>query len=160
VFTRFASRLAVVGAFGCALTACSAQAPPTNWTLWYIPNVPKHGDTLARLCHTFVFSNPPEAKTFRVVTVKGLGGGGKVGETDAYMGTGDAFSGPLQLGPASIHDDSAGYDLRINVVYTIDSYLMAKARADADCPPPARTPKQGIQAVSPGSRPQPQSTKS
>jgi hypothetical protein len=62
--------------------------------------LPKHGDTLATLCHTFVFSNPPDAKTFRVVEVKGLRGSGKIVESGGYMGTGDVFNGPLELGPA------------------------------------------------------------
>ena len=79
MFTRFASRLAA-GAFTCVLTGCANQASPTNWTLWYIPNEPKQGDAFAKLCHTFVFSNPPEAKTFRVVTVEGLSGSDKKGK--------------------------------------------------------------------------------
>jgi hypothetical protein len=160
VFTRFATRLAVVGALSCAFTGCAAQASPTNWTLWYIPNEPKAGVTLSKLCHTFVFSNPPDAKTFRVVTVNGLSGNGKIPESDAYVSTGDVFNGPLELGPAAIHDSNAGYDLRVDVVYTIDSYLNAKARADADCPLPALVPKQRVKkAANPGSLPQPQSTR-
>ncbi len=159
MFTRFASRLAVVAAFSCALTGCAAQAPPTNWTLWYIPNESKAVVTLSKLCHTLVFSNPPDAKTFRVVTVRGLGGSGKIVESGVFLSTGDAFNGPLELGPATIHDESTGSDLRVDVVYTIDSYLNAKTRADADCPPPARTPKRAIQAANPRSIPQPQGTR-
>ncbi len=160
MFTRFASRLAVVGAFVGSVTGCAAQASsPTAWTLWYVPNEPRQGVTLAKLCHTFVFSNPPDAKTFRVVTVKGLSGSGKIQESDAYISTGDAFDGPLALGQGTIHDDNAGYDLRVDVVYTIDSYLSAKSRADADCPPPAHVPKQSIQAGSTTSVPRPRSTR-
>jgi hypothetical protein len=132
---RIAWRLVAAGVFVCAVAGCAAQASsPTNWTLWYIPNEPKPGLTLAKLCHTFVFSNPPEANTFRVVTIKGLGDRGKVTESAAYVNTGDVFKGPLELGPGTIHDDNAGYDMNVDVVYTIDSYLPAKKRADADCP--------------------------
>jgi hypothetical protein len=160
MFTRFASRLVVAGALVCAITGCAAQASsPTTWTLWYVPNEPRQGVTLAKLCHTFVFSNPPDAKTFRVVTVKDLSGSGKVQESDAYINTGDAFDGPLDLGQGTIHDDNAGYDLKVDVVYKIDSYMSAKARADADCLPPTHVPKQSIQAASTTSVPRPRSTR-
>ena len=75
------------------------------------------------------------------------------------MGTGDVFSGLLELGPATIHDENAGYDLRADVVYTINSYMSAKARADADCPPPAHVRNQSLQAASPASVPRPRSTR-
>jgi hypothetical protein len=123
----------------CALiSACSANTPP-KWTLWYIPNEPKTGVTLSKLCHTFIFANAPEAKSFRVVTVRHLAGG-KIGEDQAYIQAGDSFTGPLELGPVTIHDDSTGYDLNVEVVYRIDSYIAAKARADADCPPIKHVP--------------------
>ncbi len=62
-------------------------------------------------------------------------GTAKSKKSAVYLNTGDVFNGPLELGPGTIHDDSAGYDLSVDVVYTINSYLMAKSRADADCPP-------------------------
>ncbi len=128
-----ALRKFIVGAAVVAIAGCSANQPP-KWTLWYIPNEPKGGVTLARLCHTFVFASASDPKTFRVAVVKQLAGG-KLGEEQAYLQAGDAFSGPLELGSAIIHDDSTGYDLNVDVVYKIDAYIAAKARADADCPP-------------------------
>ncbi|MBV8372214.1 MAG: hypothetical protein JOY69_03050, partial [Candidatus Eremiobacteraeota bacterium] len=88
----------------------------------------------SKLCHTMVFANSPEAKTFRVLVVRHLDNG--VAENQAYMQTGDSFDGPLQLGTTDVHDDSTGTNLNVNVVYKVDSYIAAKARADADCPPP------------------------
>ncbi len=156
---RFASRLAVAGAFVCSVAGCAAQvSSPTTWTLWYVPNGPRQGVTLAKICHTFVFSNPPEAKTFRVVTVKGLSGSGKIQESNAYINTGDVFDGPLELGQGTIHDDNAGYDLRVDVVYKIDSYVMAKTRADADCPPSAHVAS-GMRNANVRTTPQPEATK-
>ncbi len=128
----------IVGAAVVAIAGCSANQPP-KWTLWYIPNEPKGGVTLAKLCHTFIFASAPEPKTFRVAVVKQLSGG-RIGEQQAYLQAGDAFSGPLELGPASIHDESTGYDLNVDVVYKIDAYVAAKARADADCPPIKHVP--------------------
>ncbi|MGA8534372.1 MAG: hypothetical protein WB615_09730 [Candidatus Tumulicola sp.] len=119
-----------------AISGCNAAQQP-KWTLWYIPNEPKVGVTLSKLCHTFIFASAPDAKNFRVVTVKHIVGG-KVGEAQAYLQAGDSFSGPLELGPATIHDESTGYDLNVDVVYQIEAYTAAKARADADCPPPVR----------------------
>jgi hypothetical protein len=130
-----------------AVAACSGNQAP-KWTLWYIPNEPKTGVTLSKLCHTFIFANAPAASSFRVVTVRHLSGG-KIGEDQAYLQAGDSFTGPLELGPETIHDDSTGYDLNVDVVYKIDAYVAAKARADADCPPPARR----VPVVRPSSKP-------
>jgi hypothetical protein len=131
VLRRFIVGVAVV-----AIAGCGTNQPP-KWTLWYIPNEPRTGVTLAKLCHTFIFASAADPKTFRVAVVKQITGG-KVGEEQAYVQAGDAFTGPLELGPGTIHDDSTGYDLNVAVVYKIDAYVAAKARADADCPPPVK----------------------
>ena len=141
------------GLFRCALAAvfaiagCSAP-PPSKWTVWYIPNEPKTGATLSKLCHTFIFASAPDAKNFRVAVVRRVSGG-RMGEDQAYVQAGDAFSGPLALGPTTVHDDSAGYDLDVDVVYTVDAYVAAKARADADCPAPLKH----VQIVRPSPKP-------
>jgi hypothetical protein len=137
-----------------AVSACSA-GEPSKWTLWYVPNEPKTAVTLSRLCHTFIFANAPEANTFRVVVVRHLQG--RLTEDEAYFQAGDNFSGPLDLGPASVHDDSTGYDVNVDVVYRVNSYKAAKARADADCPPPP--PRRAVARPSPKpASPQPSHT--
>ncbi len=131
----------VVRLLGCAcaiaLASCSGNASPDQWTLWYIPNEPAVVVPLSRECHTFIFASAPDAKTYRVVLVKHLKGG--PGDENAYFHSGDRFTGPIELGPATIHDVSSDYNVNVDSVYRIASYVAAKARADADCPPPRHT---------------------
>jgi len=54
--------------------------------------------------------------------------------TSAQVHTGESFTGNLPLGVVTAHDDSNGYDMVLTSVYVVDTYMPAKARADADCP--------------------------
>ena len=115
------------------LASCSNNAAPEQWTLWYIPNEPAIVVPFSRECHTFVFAAAPDAKTYRVAIVKPVAG---PNQNNVFFHSGDRFTGGIELGPATLHDVSAGYDINVNSVYRISSYVAAKARADADCPPP------------------------
>jgi hypothetical protein len=126
--------LLVAAFLGIVVAGCGTKEPP-KWTLWYIPNEPKSAATLSSLCHTLVFGRPSDAKNFRVAVVRGVTGNPHIDENHAYARTGDSFTGQLDLGQATVNDDNTGYDLKLDVVYDINSYLMAKTRADADCPP-------------------------
>lgn len=126
----------LVAVCGLALTSCANNSAPQQWTLWYIPNEPAVVVPLSRECHTFIFASAPDAKTFRVAIVKHVKSGPN--DQNAYFHTGDRFTGEIELGPATIHDVSAGYDVNVDSVYRIASYVAAKARADADCPPPPK----------------------
>lgn len=123
-------------ALGCVVlaTACGSSQPPSAWTLWYIPNEPKPGDRIAAPCHTYVFATAPSPQTYSVAVIKGWTGALRPHGNTAIMHSGENFSGDLDVGSRTIHDDSNGYDLDVRVVYTIGTYLPAKARADADCP--------------------------
>jgi hypothetical protein len=125
------------GAAAAVLAACSNSTAPEKWTLWYIPNEPKVVMPLAQECHTFVFANVPDAKTFRVVVVRRVNG---PGESREFFHSGDGFSGPLELGPVTLHDESTGYDITGETVYRVNAYVAAKSRADFDCPPPVKRP--------------------
>lgn len=146
------ARLLGLAASVLALVNCASNAAPDQWTLWYIPNEPTIVVPLSRECHTFIFaSGPADSKTYRVVIMKNVVG--KLSNDHAYFHSGDRFTGSLELGPATLHDVSAGYDVNVDSVYRIVSYLAAKARADADCPPPKH---QTAPAASP--KPQPSSS--
>lgn len=124
----------LLGLCACALASCSSNAPPERWTLWYIPNEPAIVEPLSRECHTFIFASAPDAKTYRVVIVKHVKSGPN--DDQAFFHSGDGFTGSIELGPATIHDVSSGYNVNVDSVYRVTSYVAAKARADADCPPP------------------------
>jgi len=124
------------GLAACAIAACSTNSAPDKWTLWYIPNEPKVVVPFTKECHTFVFANVPDAKTFRVAVVRRVNGSP---EDHAFFHSGDAFSGPMELGAFTVRDDSTGYDIAVDSVYRVDAYVAAKARADADCPQPVKT---------------------
>ena len=115
-----------------AVVACSSNPAPSKWTLWYLPNEPKVIVPLSKECHTFVFASVPDAKTFRVVEVQRVT---SMPEDRAFFHSGDDFSGPMELGSFTIHDDSTGYDVTVDSVYRVTAYVAAKARADSDCPP-------------------------
>lgn len=120
-----------------AVVACSSNPAPSKWTLWYLPNEPKVIVPLSKECHTFVFASVPDAKTFRVVQVQRVT---TMPEDRAFFHSGDDFSGSMELGSFTIHDDSTGYDVGVNSVYRVNAYVAAKARADADCPPSRLAP--------------------
>jgi len=115
-------------------SACAAKAEPEQWTLWYVPNEPKPGVHLSQPCGTYVFATAPIPAEYTVAVVRGWIGPNKPQGNTAVMHSGENFLGTLELGLQTIHDDSNGYDLSVNVVYKIGTYLAAKARADADCP--------------------------
>lgn len=124
-----------------ALAAGCGQKPaPDKWTLWYVPNEPKAATTFSKQCQTIVFADAPDAKTFRVAIVQRITG---VPNDRAFLHSGDDFSGPMELGTTTLHDDSSGYNVSVNSVYRVNAYVAAKARADADCPPevPSRVPR-------------------
>jgi hypothetical protein len=146
------ARKIVAGIAIWVLAGCASNQTP-KWTLWYIPNGTTAGIKLSKVCHTLIFASAPDAKTFRVVVMKRLATTG-IDENQAYLQAGDNFTGLLDLGPATVHNDSSGYDINVDVVYKIDSYVAAKARADADCPPPAKR----APVVRPSPKPSPQPT--
>ncbi|MEO6836415.1 MAG: hypothetical protein ABI231_10985 [Candidatus Tumulicola sp.] len=74
-----------------------------------------------------------------MAVIKGWVGDNKPAGHSGTMHSGEDFSGPLELGAATIHDDSNGFNLAINVIYAVGTYAPAKARADADCPPPRQS---------------------
>ena len=137
-----------LGLCGFALASCANNSAPEQWTLWYIPNEPAIVVPLSRECHTFIFASAPDAKNYRVVIVKHVKSGPN--DNNAYFHTGDRFTGAIELGPTTVHDVSSGYDVNVDSVYRIVSYVAAKARADADCPPPKH--------VAPRSSPAPKSS--
>lgn len=127
----------LAAAFISTFAACATGQEPDKWTLWYIPNEPKPGLRLAQTCNTYVFASAPVPVAYDVAVVNGWTGSRKPQGNTATMHSGENFSGRLGLGTNTIHDESNGYDLAVTVVYKIGTYLAAKARADADCPPPA-----------------------
>jgi hypothetical protein len=119
-----------------ACVGCSYKQEPTTWTLWYIPNEPKPGIRLAPPCSTYVFASAPVPAVYEVAIVRGWTGPRKPDGNTAYMHSGENFSGPLALGSNTVHDESNGYDLNVDAIYRVSTYLAAKARADANCPAP------------------------
>jgi hypothetical protein len=134
-FHRSVGALLIAGLLAIAYAGCNGTQEPAKWTLWYIPNEPKPGVRLARPCSTYVFATAPVPATYAVAIVKGWTGARRPQGNSAFMHSGETFSGPLELGAYTIHDENNGYDLSVDVVYKIGTYLAAKARADADCPP-------------------------
>lgn len=126
-------RLCAAAVLSLACSACASQQP-SRWTVWYSPGEPKPGVKLALHCNTYVFATAPVPVTYDVAVVQGWTGARRPSAKAAAMHSGETFSGPLDLGSHTIHDESNGYDLNVDVVYTIGTYLSAKARADADCP--------------------------
>jgi hypothetical protein len=137
---RAVGRVLVAGALGITFAGCSSTQVPTKWTLWYIPNESEPGAIVVRTkpCNSYVFANSPDQSTYVVAVVGGWTGPRRPQGNSASMHTGESYSGQLNLGPHTMHDESNGYDLNVDVVYYIASYLPAKSRADADCGPPAR----------------------
>ena len=133
VHVRLVVKLLAIGAVVLS-GACSATQQPAQWTLWYIPNEPKPGDRIAAPCQTYVFATAPSPVEYSVAVIKGWTGTSRPTGNTAIMHSGENFSGELDLGQETIHDESNGYDLSVLVVYRIGTYLAAKARADADCP--------------------------
>ena len=137
---RAVGRVLAAGALGITFAACSSTQVPAKWTLWYIPNESKPGLFVphAKPCNSYVFANAPDQSTYVVAVFQGWTGPRLPQGNTASMHTGESYSGLLNLGPHTIHDESNGYDLNVNVVYDIASYLPAKSRADADCGAAAR----------------------
>ena len=128
-----------------ACVACSYKQEPTTWTLWYIPNEQNSGTRIVRHCSTYVFASAPVPVIYEVALIRGWTGSRKPEGNTAYMHSGENFSGTLELGSDVIHDDSNGYDLSVNIVYIVSTYLAAKVRADADCPAPLRPSAQSAE---------------
>lgn len=133
---RLVGRLLFVMPLALALASCS-DAKPTKWTLWYIPNEPPAGAIAVtpNPCHTYVFASAPNQGQFAVAQLKGSNGADPPRNGGIVSHTGETFSGSLGLGRQLVHDESTGADINVNVVYVVQPYVAAKARADADCPP-------------------------
>lgn len=133
---RAVRRLVAVVALSLTFAGCSNQQNPTKWTLWYIPDEPKAGMAIARAkaCNAYVFASSPDQSTYVVAVIDGWTGLRRPEGNSASMHAGESYTGPLALGSDVVHDENNGYDLKVDVVYDIASYLSAKARADADCP--------------------------
>jgi hypothetical protein len=116
------------------LASCSSSIP--KWSVSYMePSLPlpsplPRGLTPSPPCLTYVFGRA--GPDFAVATVKGWAEN-RVGPSNTTVLLGENFSGPLELGSATIHDDSNGYDLNVEVIYKTDSSTTAKAKADATC---------------------------
>ena len=125
----------VVATLSLLFAGCNSTQAPTKWTLWYTPNEPKPGVFIARTkpCNSYVFASAPDQSTYVVAVSDGWAGPRKPEGNDAIMQTGESYTGPLELGTNTVHDENNGYDLKVRVVYDIGAYLPAKARADADC---------------------------
>ncbi len=136
---RFYLAAAVLALGGVTLAAsgCRAKADPERWVLWYVPNEPTPGMRLPQPCRTYVFATSPLPDEYAVATIRGWTGARRPTGNTAVIHPGEAFTGPLNVGPATIYDESNGYNLTVAVVYKIGTYLPAKGRADADCPPVA-----------------------
>ncbi|MBV8117181.1 MAG: hypothetical protein JOY69_06410 [Candidatus Eremiobacteraeota bacterium] len=136
---RAGGLLPVLVTIAFTFTGCSSTQAPTKWTLWYVPDEPKPGIVVrrARPCNSYVFASSPDQSTYVVAVIDGWTGTNRPQGNSAIMHAGESYAGPLELGNDVVHDDSNGYDLKVNVVYNTPSYLPAKARADADCGPPA-----------------------
>lgn len=126
-----AARRLLASALLFAIAGCVGAAP-NRWTLWYIPNQPRPGVMLNKPCHTYVFATPGQTE-FAVAEVKGWGGQDPPKGADAKMYSGEDFTGKLDLGPQTVHDESNGHDVNVQVVYRIRAYLPAKLRADSNC---------------------------
>ena len=129
-----AARIFALGACVLAVAGCAAKDVPEHWTLWYVPNEPKPGFRLPQPCRTYVFATSPLPAEYAVAVMRGWTGARLPQGNTAIMHAGEEFTGALETGPATIHDESNGYTLTVNVVYKIGTYLSAKGRADADCP--------------------------
>jgi hypothetical protein len=111
------------------VVACAKPTPtPTpKWTLEYLPNGP---------CHVWVLSNKfrgGDSIGYVVIKSKGwtVEHGPKNGNADIFQG--EDFSGALPLGFATLHDDSNGYDLSVDVVYRTDSDSAARDWTNNAC---------------------------
>ncbi len=129
---RPAGRLLLALALSFCFAGC-ASAGPNKWTLWYIPNEPS-GVVSAKSCSTYVFASAPTPNKYVAAVFKGWAGTNKPTGTSAQVHTGESFTGNFPLGVVTVHDDSNGYDMVLTSVYVVDTYMPAKARADADCP--------------------------
>lgn len=130
---RLVGRLCFLVPLALALASC-VGSKPTTWTLWYVPNEPKPGVVIPKPCLTYVFASEPDQTDYVVARIKGWTGSDRPTGSGARMHSGEDFSGQLDLGPATVHDESTGYDLDVDVIYKVKSYPPAGARADADCP--------------------------
>jgi hypothetical protein len=138
---RAVARLPAVLALTLTFAGCSSTQAPTQWTLWYVPNQVKPGIVIphTKACNAYVFASSPDQSTYIVAVIDGWTGARRPQGNSASMHPGESYTGPLEIGTDTLHDENNGYDLKVNVVYDIAAYLPAKARADADCGPAART---------------------
>lgn len=132
-WSRIACAL-LLGGWALAAGGCGAKKEPEHWVLWYLPNEPTPGVRLAQRCNTYVFATSPLPDEYAVANVTGWTGARRPTGNTRTVHPGEAFTGPLDVGPSTIHDESNGYTLSVVVVYKIGTYLPAKGRADADCP--------------------------
>ncbi len=144
--SAFAKRLCLgaallaLGGVALAASGCAAKQEPESWVLWYVPNEPTPGMRLPQPCKTYVFATAPIPDEYAVATMKGWTGGRRPVGNSAVMHAGEVFTGPLDVGPSTVHDESNGYTLTVVVEYKARTYLPAKGRADADCPQVAARP--------------------
>ena len=100
-----------------------------------IPGSPVGNKPGQQPCKTIMLVSGDSTK-YAVVIVKGWVGSRKPSTGSRNMYQGEDFSGLLDFGPATLHDDSNSYDLNVEVIYKSDSYEAAKARTDAACGAP------------------------
>lgn len=115
--------------FATLVLAGCLNAQPTKWTLWYVPNETKTGIMTGKPCQTYVFATPGQTE-YAVAVAKGWT---NPPNPTVIVYSGEDFTGPLELGPQTIHDESNGHDLNVDVVYKIRAYMPAKLRADSNC---------------------------
>ncbi|HEY1653791.1 MAG TPA: hypothetical protein VGF86_01605 [Candidatus Tumulicola sp.] len=127
-YAQPAGRRLLVFAMTLLLAGC-LNARPSKWTLWYVPGQPKPGIVLSKTCQTYVFATPGQTE-FAVAVAKGWV---NPPSPDVRMYNGEDFTGTLELGSQTIHDESNGRDLNVDVIYKIRAYIPAKLRADSNC---------------------------
>jgi oxalate decarboxylase/phosphoglucose isomerase-like protein (cupin superfamily) len=130
---RPAGRLLLALALAFCFAGC-ANTPQNKWTIWYIPNEPHPGVVTNRSCSTLVFASAPNQSKYVVAVFKGWAGANRPTGVSAQVHTGENFTGDLPIGNVTVHDDSNGYNIALDSVYIVESYMPAKVRADADCP--------------------------
>jgi hypothetical protein len=141
-FRRVLKYVALIGA-AVILSNCKAEPPP-SWVAEYFPpgssQQPPTGSTstpppgFVEPCHIMVLRTYYTSALAIVVVMKSWNGRQPPRNTKILVG--ENFSGRIELGPTTIHDDSTGYDLDIDATYISDSDDAAKERATTDCGTP------------------------
>ncbi|HEY3676877.1 MAG TPA: hypothetical protein VGK84_12900, partial [Candidatus Tumulicola sp.] len=75
-----------------------------------------------------MFASAPTQTKYVVAVFKGWTGTNRPVGVSAQVHTGENFTGDLPIGNVTVHDDSNGYDMSLNSVYIVDSYMPAKVR--------------------------------